>query len=80
MDCALLSSSSLISGTGESGKSTVVKQMKIIHGKGYTKQEREEFIPLIHQNIMLSMRAMLDAMRMFGLRLSSPDLEVRRRA
>ena len=29
----------LILGTGESGKSTLVKQMKIIHNEGYSKQE-----------------------------------------
>ncbi len=31
------------SGAGESGKSTVVKQMKIIHGDGYSQQELESF-------------------------------------
>lgn len=30
-------------GAGESGKSTVVKQMKIIHGDGFTPQELEGF-------------------------------------
>ena len=31
-------------GAGESGKSTVVKQMKIIHGDGYARTELESFI------------------------------------
>ncbi len=30
-------------GAGESGKSTVVKQMKIIHGDGYSPSELESF-------------------------------------
>lgn len=30
-------------GAGESGKSTVVKQMKIIHGDGYSQTELESF-------------------------------------
>ena len=30
-------------GAGESGKSTVVKQMKIIHGDGYTNNELASF-------------------------------------
>lgn len=30
-------------GAGESGKSTVVKQMKIIHGDGFTKDELEGY-------------------------------------
>jgi guanine nucleotide-binding protein subunit alpha len=33
----------LILGTGESGKSTLVKQMKIIHNEGYTKEEMISF-------------------------------------
>ena len=33
----------LAPGAGESGKSTVVKQMKIIHGDGYSQQELESF-------------------------------------
>lgn len=32
-----------LSGAGESGKSTVVKQMKIIHGDGYNKDELASF-------------------------------------
>lgn len=31
------------SGSGESGKSTIVKQMKIIHQNGYTKEELLQF-------------------------------------
>ena len=30
-------------GAGESGKSTVVKQMKIIHGDGYSESELRSF-------------------------------------
>lgn len=33
----------LILGTGESGKSTLVKQMKIIHNEGYSLDEMLEF-------------------------------------
>ena len=32
-----------ISGAGESGKSTLVKQMKIIHGDGYKVNELNSF-------------------------------------
>ena len=31
-------------GAGESGKSTVVKQMKIIHGDGYSPKELQDMI------------------------------------
>ena len=33
----------LLLGSGESGKSTIVKQMKIIHDNGYSLAERELF-------------------------------------
>ena len=33
-----------IKGAGESGKSTLVKQMKIIHGDGYSQQELKNCI------------------------------------
>jgi hypothetical protein len=35
------------SGSRESGKSTIVKQMKIIHQNGYTREELLAFRPLI---------------------------------
>ncbi len=38
-------------GTGESGKSTFIKQMRIIHGDGYSKPDRQKFIVLVHRNI-----------------------------
>ena len=34
----------LVLGTGESGKSTIFKQMKIINKNGYTKKEKMEFV------------------------------------
>lgn len=33
----------LLLGTGESGKSTVVKQMKLLYGSGYTEKELQDF-------------------------------------
>ena len=42
--------SSFPSGTGESGKSTIVKQMKIIHGDGYSKEELDSF-KVSHLNV-----------------------------
>lgn len=37
------SDGSLTTGSGESGKSTIVKQMKIIHQDGYSKEEKLNF-------------------------------------
>lgn len=41
----------LLLGTGESGKTTIIKQMKIIHINGFSEQERCDKIPFIKQNI-----------------------------
>lgn len=52
----------LLLGAGESGKSTLVKQMKIIHGDGYSESELKGFKPTVCDNLVHSMRAVLEAM------------------
>jgi GTPase SAR1 family protein len=42
----------LLLGTGGSGKSTVAKQMKIIHVAGFTEQEKADFRNVVFQNII----------------------------
>ena len=37
-------------GAGESGKSTIVKQMKIIHESGYSREECEQYRPVVFSN------------------------------
>lgn len=49
------------SGTGESGKSTFIKQMRIIHGAGYSDEDKRGFIRLVYQNIFTSMQSMIRA-------------------
>uniref|UniRef100_A0A8C0PV83 Guanine nucleotide-binding protein subunit alpha n=8 Tax=Amniota TaxID=32524 RepID=A0A8C0PV83_CANLF len=49
-------------GTGESGKSTFIKQMRIIHGSGYSDEDRKGFTKLVYQNIFTAMQAMIRAM------------------
>ena len=51
----------LLTGTGESGKSTFIKQMRIIHGSGYTDEDKKGFTKLVYQNIFTSMQAMIRA-------------------
>ncbi|XP_024154912.1 guanine nucleotide-binding protein subunit alpha-14 [Oryzias melastigma] len=53
----------LLLGTGESGKSTFIKQMRIIHGKGYSESDKKGFIRLVNQNIITAIQALIDAMR-----------------
>uniref|UniRef100_A0A452GKV0 Uncharacterized protein n=1 Tax=Gopherus agassizii TaxID=38772 RepID=A0A452GKV0_9SAUR len=52
----------LLLGAGESGKSTIVKQMKIIHQDGYSLEECLEFISIIYSNTLQSMLAIVRAM------------------
>ncbi|KAK5618504.1 Guanine nucleotide-binding protein subunit alpha-11 [Crenichthys baileyi] len=53
----------LLLGTGESGKSTFIKQMRIIHGQGYSEADRRGFTRVVFQNIITAIQALIDAMR-----------------
>lgn len=57
----------LLLGSGESGKSTVVKQMKIIHQNGYTKDELVLCRATIYKNVMDSAQALVMALRKFKM-------------
>lgn len=57
----------LLLGSGESGKSTIVKQMKIIHQNGFTKDELESYRPIIYKNVLDSAQAIVLAMRKIGV-------------
>ncbi|CAJ0647956.1 6673_t:CDS:2 [Entrophospora sp. SA101] len=59
----------LLLGAGESGKSTILKQMKLIHDGGYSSEERESFKEIIFSNTVQSMRVILEAMGTMGISL-----------
>lgn len=42
----------LLLGAGESGKSTFLKQMRIIHGEDFDQQAREDFRGTIYSNVI----------------------------
>ncbi|KAM9262008.1 LOW QUALITY PROTEIN: guanine nucleotide-binding protein subunit alpha-14-like [Morus bassanus] len=63
----------LLLGTGESGKSTFIKQMRIIHGSGYTEEDRKGFTKLVYQNIFTAMQAMIRAMDTFKIQYTSKE-------
>uniref|UniRef100_A0AC11ES40 G protein subunit alpha 15 n=1 Tax=Ovis aries TaxID=9940 RepID=A0AC11ES40_SHEEP len=63
----------LLLGPGESGKSTFIKQMRIIHGAGYSEEDRKNFRPLVYQNIFISMRTMIEAMERLQIPFSWPE-------
>ena len=57
----------LLLGSGESGKSTIVKQMKIIHQNGFTEQELFMYRITILKNVMDSVNAIILAMRRLSI-------------
>lgn len=51
----------LLLGAGESGKSTLFKQMITLYGKGYSREEKLSFKPIIEQNTLHSIKVLIDA-------------------
>jgi GTPase SAR1 family protein len=50
----------LLLGAGESGKSTIFKQMKLIYGEQYTDAEKKQQIPTIYSNILQAMKSLIE--------------------
>ncbi|GAA6012577.1 hypothetical protein JCM11491_005440 [Sporobolomyces phaffii] len=65
----------LLLGSGESGKSTIVKQMKLIYQNGYSRDEMMLFRLTIHKNIIDSAQGLVLALRRFQM---EPTEEVNR--
>lgn len=67
----------LLLGAGESGKSTIFKQMKIIHHKGYNADECLRFKEVIYGNTLQSIRALVNAVNKMNLGFERPDNRAR---
>lgn len=63
----------LLLGTGEAGKSTFIKQMRIIHGQGYSDKDRAEFKVQVYRNIYMGMQILIDAMDHLKISYSNPE-------
>uniref|UniRef100_A0A672Q5K6 Guanine nucleotide-binding protein G(o) subunit alpha-like n=1 Tax=Sinocyclocheilus grahami TaxID=75366 RepID=A0A672Q5K6_SINGR len=66
----------LMLGAAESGKSTLVKQMKIIHSHGFTKQELASFKPAVLDNLLTSMKFVLHGMGVLRINLANSKNKV----
>lgn len=64
----------LLLGAGESGKSTILKQMKLIHQGTYTDEERDSYKEIIYSNTIQSMHVILDAMELMQIQLRDRSL------
>ncbi|KAI5302946.1 hypothetical protein KEM56_000191 [Ascosphaera pollenicola] len=53
----------LLLGAGESGKSTIIKQMRIIHAGGFPHDERQQARAVIYSNLVVAFKVILDIMR-----------------
>ncbi|KAM3589579.1 Guanine nucleotide-binding protein alpha-2 subunit [Umbelopsis sp. WA50703] len=63
----------LLLGSGESGKSTIVKQMKIIHQNGYTKEELFTWRPTVYKNVVDSIKTLVGAVIKLKIEFADPQ-------
>ncbi|KAM6964108.1 guanine nucleotide-binding protein subunit alpha-13-like [Tautogolabrus adspersus] len=63
----------LLLGAGESGKSTFLKQMRIIHGQDFDQQAREDFRATIYSNVIKGIRVLVDAREKLHIPWGDPD-------
>ncbi|KAF9256026.1 heterotrimeric G-protein alpha subunit, GPA3-like protein [Marasmius fiardii PR-910] len=61
----------LLLGSGESGKSTIVKQMRIIHKNGFPDKERAQFRPIVYRNVLDSVHAIILAMKKLNIQCAN---------
>lgn len=63
----------LLLGAGESGKSTVLKQMRLIYNKPYDADERESYREIVYSNTVQSMRVLLEGVALMEIAISSSN-------
>jgi hypothetical protein len=56
-------------GAGESGKSTIAKQMKIIHKEGFSSEEKLSYKSIIFNNVVSAMRVIVNAAKELGIEI-----------
>lgn len=62
----------LLLGAGESGKSTFLKQMRIIHGVHFEPDLVKEYQHVIYQNLIKGMQVLVDARQKLGIAWHNP--------
>lgn len=65
----------LLLGAGESGKSTFLKQMRIIHGVNFEPELVREYQQVIYQNLIKGMQVLVDARQKLGIEWRDPTLQ-----
>ncbi|EJS43499.1 gpa1p [Saccharomyces arboricola H-6] len=63
----------LLLGAGESGKSTVLKQLRLLHQGGFSHQERLQYAQVIWADAIQSMKILVIQARKLGIKLDCDD-------
>jgi guanine nucleotide-binding protein G(i) subunit alpha len=64
----------LLLGTGESGKSTIFKQMQILYGQeGFSENEKNTFRYVLRRNVVESMQTLLMGCQKFDVKFQNPN-------
>lgn len=63
----------LLLGAGESGKSTIFKQMKIIHHNGYSREECMMYKDIVYANTLQSMKVLVNATVKLSIPIEDPE-------
>lgn len=63
----------LLLGAGESGKSTIFKQMRIINLSDYTDEEKSEFKEVIYTNIMTDIYNLVEGAKKLGIEVNQSE-------
>ncbi|ORZ08819.1 putative guanine nucleotide-binding protein alpha-1 subunit [Lobosporangium transversale] len=63
----------LILGPSETGKTTVLKQLKLLYGQKGLDPERQTYRRVVHLNIMKAMQALVDGLQQHSIPLGDPQ-------
>ncbi|KAI9767798.1 MAG: G-Protein alpha subunit [Geoglossum simile] len=63
----------LLLGAGESGKSTILKQMRLLYASGFSKNEREDYRCIIFSNILNAFKILVDAMDQLEIQFENEE-------
>lgn len=63
-------------GAGESGKSTILKQMRLIYAEGFHLEERKEVRQVIFSNMIVAFKIIAEEMRELGVEYENSQSHV----
>ncbi|KAM4534569.1 guanine nucleotide-binding protein G(o) subunit alpha-like [Fundulus diaphanus] len=70
----------LMLGVAESGKSTIIRQIKIMHSRGFSNQELLSFKPAVLDNLLTSMKIVLQGMGKLRINLANKKNKIQARS